>query len=123
MYNCAKCVEVYLQAAEEVGTAHKHTLGWRSSKNFVVIKFDIWNGVLIKGSTLPAGAATLGKHSDTLTRTLNACVSVYVSHASVIPVILRRDCGVCVLVYVSSFAETPRHRPFNLNQSYSSRSL
>lgn len=36
-------------------------------KNIEAVKFDIWNGVLIKDSTLPAGADTLGKHSDMLT--------------------------------------------------------
>lgn len=33
-------------------------------RSFEAIKSDIWNGVLIKDSTLPAGAASLGTQSD-----------------------------------------------------------
>lgn len=45
-------------------------------KNFEVMKADIWNGVLIKESMLPAGADTLEKHSHMHAGecTCNTCV-------------------------------------------------
>lgn len=56
-------------------------------RNVEAIKFDIWNGVLIKDYTLPAGADTLGTKSDMHTWE-NTCVCVCVSHDNVITVIL-----------------------------------
>lgn len=74
-----------------------HTNTWLVQlKNFEVMKADIWNGVLIKESMLPAGADTLEKHSHMHAGecTCNTCVCecpclcvcVYVSHNNVKPV-------------------------------------
>lgn len=53
----------HFQAAEERWTPHTHT--WLVElRNFEAIKFDIWNGVLIKDSMLPAGTDALGTNSD-----------------------------------------------------------
>lgn len=55
----------HFQAAEERWTTCTHThTRLVELKNFEAIKFDIWNGVLIKDSMLPAGAASLGTQSD-----------------------------------------------------------
>lgn len=50
----------HFQAAEERYT-HTRLVELR---DFEAIKFDIWNGVLIKDSALPAGPASLGTQSD-----------------------------------------------------------
>lgn len=74
-------------------------------KNFEVMKADIWNGVLIKESMLPAGADTLEKHSHMhagectcntcVWMSMCLCVCVHVSHNNVKPVNFCSDGGVC----------------------------